>query len=187
MTRKFISLLFLAMLTVTSSYAVNSFFTPLDLDFNGVKFELKYSTNPLQGYFKQEYVPSGQSVEHYNDMLIIDVLEAKTSPKDAKQVKITELEQMKANGFYVRYDERKVGNNFVLDFVIMAKINNESVLEHNIYHYTTQYGRLVLFALSHREYGEVSMRAYLDKDINEFSEKGIKATMPVVKFKSTYP
>ncbi|WDS37327.1 hypothetical protein [Pseudoxanthomonas sp.] len=53
--------------------AVERLGVPGPLSFAGQSFELSWSSHPTPDLYKQEYVPAGQDVERYRDMLMIDV------------------------------------------------------------------------------------------------------------------
>src|ERR1700739_4706208 len=53
---------------------VNYFGIPASLDFGKLTYTLSWSSHPNDVYYKQEYIPKGNSVERYKDMVLIDFM-----------------------------------------------------------------------------------------------------------------
>ena len=47
---------------------------PGPIMFEETQFDLAWTSNPTETYYKQEYVPEGQAVETYAEMFMIDLL-----------------------------------------------------------------------------------------------------------------
>ena len=65
------------------------------LTFNDSQYSLAWSSNPMQGYYKQEYLLDSTTIDDYHEMILVEALKGKTSPKVAAQLKVAELEELK--------------------------------------------------------------------------------------------
>ncbi|MDO5639495.1 MAG: hypothetical protein Q4G28_06455 [Neisseria sp.] len=159
------------------------------LRFDGRNYYLQWSANSAPGYYKEEFLPRGQTPERYRNMLIVDWLQTNISPQQAMQRKVAELQQLKAAGHQVSW-QAAAGDEPKLDFIMVARVNGEPVIEHNLYRYraATAAGKraVVLFAASRRAYGEADIKRFADKLPTEgsaFSRKAQALPFPVVNVK----
>ncbi len=135
---------------------------PGPISFEQKVFNLNWSSHPSANFYKQEYIPKGESANEYKTMLLLDVLTGGTTVKDAVANKLAELKQMKAVNPMVKYS---VINNpgtgeYLLDFVLTANAPNGTVniAERNVYRYKSFANKagqkgVVLFGVSTRGYG----------------------------------
>ncbi len=101
------------------------------LEFNKTIFELAWSDKPDDTYYAQEYLPAGENLETFNQMLAIHLFVKNITAKSAALNKATELAiKMGKNGLvYLKgnADEK----TFVLDFTVTEK----KLVEYNLYRY----------------------------------------------------
>ena len=55
---------------------------------DGQNFNLEWSSHPNKNYFKHEYIQKGDTVEKFNEMIIIEALNAELTVDQAAGVKI---------------------------------------------------------------------------------------------------
>ncbi|MET0465444.1 MAG: hypothetical protein ABW007_19955 [Chitinophagaceae bacterium] len=164
----FYSCLLFCMISATNAAAqsakpVNYLNTGSDISFNGTKFILAWSSHPTALYYKQEYLPTGQSPEKFTDMLMMEVVSSSLTHKDAYDAKVAELTSLKRTDPYVNFETfyHKESNEYLLDFVITANAvdgKTIQVAERNVYRYKKYSGSkgetgVLLFAVSKRSYG----------------------------------
>jgi hypothetical protein len=130
------------------------------LMFNKINFKLSWSSHPLENYYKQEYVPPGQTVEHFNDMVLIDFLKQDISVDDVVQTEILSIEKRKKTDLVCNYQviKNQSAGEFILDFVLSeGNGNTVKTIEWNAYRfkpYRDKSGHqgVLLFGISHRAY-----------------------------------
>ncbi len=130
----------------------------------GTKFSLAWSANPQKNYFIQEYLPQGETLEHYNQMFTVSVVFWDRTPLEAVQAKVAELEQRKKSDPITNYVVAENNGEHILEFIVSDSNNgNVNTVEVNIHYYKqmTINGRnaSVLEFYSTRAYGD---------DITEF-------------------
>jgi len=132
------------------------------LTYDNTDYKLIASYHPNDHYYKQEYIPAGESPEHFNTMLTIDFNITDASNKQVIQAKEKELDKRKATDVVVNYEqfENEQSGEYMLDFIVSdANQDKISVVEHNTYRYQnytdkTGHKGVVLFAVSQRGYLE---------------------------------
>lgn len=138
---------------------------PGPISFEGKTFDLTWSSHPSPTYYKQEYVPAGQTVESYVEMFMIDVLTTGETPETASAAMIAGLDQRKTGGDpVVNYAiiENTATGELVLDFLVSDTSSGEIIVEWNAYRYSpTADGGLTLFAISRRGYGDDGAKQFL--------------------------
>ncbi|MDB5005454.1 MAG: hypothetical protein JWQ34_3679 [Mucilaginibacter sp.] len=160
-----LSILFLGLsaFTIKKSDAVKNFYgIPETLTFDKVDFKLSASYHPNEHYYKQEYIPSGESPDHFNAMLVIDFYITDAPNKKLAELKEKELDARKKTDVVVNYEqfENTELNEYILDFILSdGKGDKLNVVEHNVYHYanyTDKAGHkgILLFGISKRGYGD---------------------------------
>lgn len=118
------------------------------IKFCGEKYYFSWSSHPTDFYYIQEYLPKGETPEHFNSMLTVAVIfNDKGYHMDAKkaaQMKIQELEQRKKTDKVCNYISLENDGEYMIDFIV-SQGNDEgiSVVEFNLHHYfdTTIDGR----------------------------------------------
>ncbi len=137
-------------------------------------YVLSWSSNPSEGYFKQEYLPEGAVPESYESMVMVEFLASDMPLTDVISAQMQMINARKdtdpvANAALLQNDET---GEFVLDFLLSAKDENgEFILEWNGYRYAEaefdgQRGS-ILFAISERAYGNEASEAFLG-NLREF-------------------
>ena len=159
-----------------SSQAQNYLNVPGPIAFNNSSYKLSWTSHPAANYYKQEYIPAGETAEKFKSMAILEVLTGKVSVKDIVSAKTQELKSMKSANPYVNFESfyNKELDEYLLDFLVTANsADNKSIniAERNVYRYkvfTDAAGQkgVLLFAVSTRSYG---------KDVTKFLET-LKAT-----------
>ena len=121
---------------------------------------LAWSARPQTFYYVQEYLPQGETLEHYNQLFTVSVLFWDLTPEQAVEAKIAELEQRKASDPVVNYKVAENGDGeYILEFVVSDTNNGEiSTVEVDIHYYKqmTLMGRKasVLYFYSCRAYDD---------------------------------
>lgn len=129
---------------------------PGPVSFAGTDYALAWSAKPFTGYFKQEYLPQGESLQSYMQMFIIEAMTS-VSLEDAVAAQIGKLKQRKDNDPIVNYEvvRNDRTGEIILDFVMSGNSDGKLVVEWNAYRYIRMEGDGVgLFAISRRGYGD---------------------------------
>ncbi len=164
-----LSLTLMLILFVSSSFnivgkddIIDYYNIPPELSFNKINYKLCWSSHPNDTYYKQEYIPQGEVVEHFNDMILIDFLNTDIPVKDAVQAQVANLIERKKTDMVCNYQLgiNDKTNEYILDFV-MSDVSNDHVhiVEWNGYRYkpyTDKSGHkgVLLFGVSHRAYDD---------------------------------
>jgi hypothetical protein len=136
---------------------------PGPIQFNDTSYNLVWSSHPVYTYFKAEYLPTGDTVERFHKMLMLDLLLGNMKVTDITSQKIAELEKLKKTNPVINYtyfENPDKKGEAILDFIISENTPSGlvSTLEWNIYHYkkfTDKSGHkgVLLFGISIRSYG----------------------------------
>lgn len=162
------------------------------LKFNNLNFNLAWSDKPSDKYYIQEYLPEGEKVESFNQMLTIHLFDADINIKDAVQQKVKELIKRKYSDPICNYvvTESPDGNEFMVDFLVGESKDDEmTIVEFNIYRYkqidlgVNKKGILV-YAFSQRSYNDNITPFFktLKNDRIRYLNQMIKADIPIVTF-----
>lgn len=143
---------------------------PGPIELSGEQYELAWSSNPQDNYIKHEYIPAGQTVEAFEDMVILETLIGEIVPLQAAAAQVENLNQSRSNDPLLNMDliENEATGEALLDFLISATTaEGENIVEWNAYRYapyTNAQGAsgILLFAVSHRAYGDENSRAFLE-------------------------
>jgi len=139
---------------------------PGPVEFNKIKYDLSWSSHPSATYYKQEYVPAGQTVEKFTKMIMIEAVTGDFVLQNLVKAKTAELDQRKSADAVTNYQviENKATGEYLLDFVISAPgANNTTIVEWNAYRYrklNEKSGKkgIMLFAYSRRAYGSATTK-----------------------------
>jgi hypothetical protein len=142
---------------------------PGPIAFDGQSYELAWSSRPSAAYTKQEYLPKGQTVEHFSEMLLVEFLAGDLKVADAVQAQMHKLNARKGTDPIVKMAVVKndATGEMLLDFLMSDKDKNgDIVVEWNAYRYaqiTDASGRtgIGLFGISRRAYGNDNAKAFL--------------------------
>jgi hypothetical protein len=131
---------------------------PINLD--NTHYNLAWSSHPNSHYFKQEYIPTGDDIEHFSKMVFIDVLTDTFTLEEVVSLKIRQLENMKINNPVINYMliQNADSTEYILDFVLSQGSPRVDLVEWNIYRYkifvdNAGHKGVLLFANSIRSYG----------------------------------
>jgi len=141
---------------------------PGPIAFDGQSYDLAWSSRPSANYIKHEYVPKGQVVTHFHDMLLVEFLQGDLTVADVVRTQMQKLNARKGRDPLVRMAVIKnaATGEMLLDFLISDNTNGELIVEWNAYRYarmTTVSGEtgIGLFGVSRRAYGDDSAKAFL--------------------------
>lgn len=129
---------------------------PGPIVFEQTTFELVWTSHPNEAYYKQEYLPAGETLESYTQMFMIDVLVEGATPETAARNMIAGLEQRKATDPVVNFDmiANEATGELILDFLLSDSSTGDVIVEWNAYRYVPRGDGLALYAISRRGYGE---------------------------------
>lgn len=125
----------------------------------GENFSFVWSAHPQNIYYVQEYLPEGETLEHYNKMFTVSVIFWDRSPLESVQAKVAELEQRKNSDPITNYMVAENNGEYILEFIVSdsngGKMNTVEVDVH-YYRQMEINGRkaTVLCFFSERAYGD---------------------------------
>ncbi|MGS1097236.1 hypothetical protein ACVCNR_22055 (plasmid) [Aquamicrobium terrae] len=168
---RFISAVFaLIMMTAPGAAQVVDYLgVPGPIEFDGKSYGLAWSSQPSANYTKQEYVSSGQAVETYDQMLLLERVTGGVKVIDAVRGQIDALQKRKGSDPLVNFEvlQKNATGEVLLDFLISSKDSKgEYIVEWNLYRYApvkepSGKSGVLLFAVSHRAYGNENSKAFL--------------------------
>lgn len=140
--------------------------------FDAKSFNLAWSSHPSANYYKQEYVPNGETVEKFKSVLLLEVLTGDAKVKDIVAAKIDELKTMKASNPIVQYEMFQKDGEYIIDFLLSANSadgKSIAVIERNVYRYKSLTAKpgVLLFAASTRAYGKDADKFLVDLKTNK--------------------
>lgn len=132
------------------------------LNFNKTSFNLSWTDKPSDNYYIQEYLPSGEGVDTYNQMMTIHVFDVNISLDKAVEQKVKELETRKKTDQTCNYKvtESPDKKEKIVDFTLgESKGDKMTIFEFNVYHYeivniSKKKKGLVVYAYTKRAYGD---------------------------------
>lgn len=129
---------------------------PGPISFQGDVFNLAWSAQPSDTYFKQEYLPDGQTGDSYTQMFIIEMLTGTLTPLQSAQAQMGFLDGRKGSDPVVNYDVMMNDDTgeVMLDFVLSDLSADPVVVEWNAYRYMQTDEGVALYAISRRGYGD---------------------------------
>lgn len=122
----------------------------------GESFELAWTSHPTDTFYKQEYLPEGQSVEAYEQMFMVDVLTNGISVQDAAGTMVDGLKERQANDPVVNLAliENEATGEIILDFVLSDSSSGKVIVEWNAYRYVPLEDGVAMFGISRRGYDD---------------------------------
>jgi hypothetical protein len=159
-----------------SEDAVDRLSVPGPIDFNAASYRLSWSAHPSPDYYKQEYLPAGQTSEHFERMLLVEAIARGVDVNGVVTAQVNRLNRRKATDPTVNFaivKNPKTGE-VILDFVLSDDSDKTGlIVEWNAYRYTSLndakgHSGVALFGISRRAYGD---------DTTEFL-RGLKAARP---------
>ena len=170
---------------VRSDGAVDRLSLPDSISFNGEHYGLSWSSHPTPDYYKQEYLPAGQTSERFQRMVLIEATVRGVDVNGAVAAQVNMLNKRKPTDPTVNFAVLKNPNGeVILDFILSAQNSKgEDTVEWNAYRYAALRGKggesgVLLFGISRRAYGD---------DTTNFL-RGLKSTRPVeINALATFP
>jgi hypothetical protein len=159
------------------------------LQFDNTSFELVWTDKPNETYCIQEYLPAGEKVEQFNQMLTLHVFDKPMTAEDAARLKIQELVKRKKTDPVCQFKltESPDGKEFMVDFLLgESKDDMMTIVEFNLYHYQQidlGNGRkgIRVYAYSKRAYGDNITSFLQNLDRTRYLNAMISSKIPVVK------
>ena len=107
---------------------------PESIEFNGETYRLAWSSHPRPHYYKQEYLPSGQTSERFQRMILIEATVRDVSIKDLVAAQVNMLNKRKSTDPTVNFAILKNSKNgeIILDFILSAQIPKEKTLSNGM-------------------------------------------------------
>ena len=183
------SVLFLSFTTINSN-PIDKLGVKGPLEFNKTRFNLAFANHPRANYYIQEYLPAGETVEKFNQMMSIHLFQTELETVDLVNHKIAELTERKKTDGVCNYEiiESPDGKEFILDFLLSETKGDEmTIVEFNVYHYKEiQVGddqkAVVVYAYSKRSYGNkiIKFLKNLKDDRTTHLNQMIAAKMPEI-------
>lgn len=96
---------------------------PESIAFNGETYRLSWSSHPKPHYYKQEYLPSGQTSERFQRMILIEATVRDVDVKDVVAAQVNMLNKRKSTDPTVNFAILKNSKNeeIILDFILSAQ------------------------------------------------------------------
>jgi hypothetical protein len=132
------------------------------LKFNKTSYTLAWSDQPSDIYYVQEYLPEGETLEKFNQMMTIHLFNTDIKIKDAVEQKIGELKKRQQNDAVCNYmvSENTSSKETIVDFIVSeSKDDKLTILEFNIYRYkqieiSKKEKAILVYSYSKRAYGD---------------------------------
>jgi hypothetical protein len=145
-----------------SAGAVDRLSLPDSIEFNSESYRLSWSSHPKPDYYKQEYLPPGQTSERFQRMMLIEAIVRGVDVNGAVTAQVNMLNKRKATDPTVNFAVVKNPKNgeIILDFILSAQDpKGEDVVEWSAYRYAALVGKggasgVLLFGISRRAYGD---------------------------------
>jgi hypothetical protein len=146
----------------SDSAPVDRLSLPDAIEFNGESYRLSWSSHPKPYYYKQEYLPPGQTSERFQRMVLIETTTRGLDVNGAVAAQVTMLNKRRSTDPTVNFATFKNPKNdeVILDFILSAQDpKGGDVVEWNAYRYATLRGEggtpgVLLFGISRRGYGD---------------------------------
>jgi hypothetical protein len=132
------------------------------LKFNKTSYLLAWSDQPTDTYYIQEYLPQGETLEKFNQMMTIHLFNTDLKIKDAVEQKIEELKKRQQTDAVCNYmiSENNSSKETIVDFIVSeSKDDKLTILEFNIYRYkqieiSKKEKAILVYTYSKRAYGD---------------------------------
>lgn len=161
------------------------------LTFNKTTFNLSWTDKPNGIYYIQEYLPTGEKSESFNQMLTLHLFDTEIKVKDAVKQKTKELDNRKKTDPNCNYQvtESPDGKEFIVDFLLgESKGDMMTIIEFNIYHYKQvdlgdKKKGILVYAYTKRAYGDdiTPFLKNLRDDRTDLLDVMIGSEIPTVK------
>ena len=99
------------------------------IEFNGESYRLSWNSHPTPSYYKQEYLPPGQTSERFQRMVLIEANVRGVDVNGAVAAQVNRLNKRKSTDPTVNFAAFKNPKNgeIILDFVLSAKVPREKM------------------------------------------------------------
>lgn len=149
----------LSCLSLSAQSAIEYFNAGNPIKYCGTDYFFVWSAQPQENYFVQEYLPKGESLDHYNQMFTVSVIFGDITPLEAVKAKIVELEQRKRTDPITNYMVAENNGEYILEFIVSDSSDGEmNTVEVDMHYYKQMKinGRIanVLNFYSCRAYGD---------------------------------
>ncbi|WP_245945042.1 hypothetical protein [Pelagibacterium lacus] len=138
---------------------------PGPISFQGQDYVLAWTSQPSDAYFKQEYVPAGQTVQAYTDMVLVEAVAGAITPAQAAALQVQSLAARKETDPVANHEiiHNDATGEVLLDFVVSDLSADPILIEWNAYRYMplAEGEGVALFAVSRRAYGDEGAREFL--------------------------
>jgi len=149
---------------------------PGPVQFGTNNYFLAWSAKPTDNYYKQQYLPKGDSLSRYTKMILIDVLYDTSKPRDLVYYKLNALAKRKKTDAAVDYHliQSPDSSAYIVDFAESEGMPRVKFVEWNAYLYKSikdTKGRraILLFGISLRGYDD-EVTGFIDR-IGDMREK----------------
>ncbi|WP_242927304.1 hypothetical protein [Pontibacter vulgaris] len=183
--------IFLFSFTFVSDNTIERLSVKGPLKFNKSKFELVWTDKPNDIYYIQEYLPKGENLESFNQMLTIHLFATDLEAEQAVAQKVKELAKRKQTDELCNYqvNESPDGKEFIVDFILSDKKNDKiAIVEFNVYRYKqietgADKKAILVYAYSSRSYGDniIPFLKNLKTDRTHYLKEMIAADLPSIK------
>jgi len=131
------------------------------LVFGNTNFKLAWTDKPDDTYYIQKYLPAGDTLPKFNQLLTIHLFKKNMTVLDAVKQKVEELAKRKLTDRICNFKviESPDGTEFIMDFLLSeSKKDVMEIVEFNIYHYKpvvlgNNESAILIYAYSKRSYG----------------------------------
>lgn len=146
-------------MSLSAQSAIEYFNAGNPIKYCGTDYFFVWSAQPQENYFVQEYLPKGESLDHYNQMFTVSVIFWDITPLEAVKAKIVELEQRKKTDPITNYMVAENNGEYILEFIVSDSSDGEmNTVEVDVHYYKQMKinGRIanVLNFYSCRAYGD---------------------------------
>jgi len=139
------------------------------IKFSDITYHLVWRSDPKPGYSKLEYLPKGQKLPSYRNMLMLERLSNGMKVKDAVNHQVAFLRERQKIDPVVNYDviQNKKTGEYLLDFILGGEDEKGNrIVEWNAYRYIpykSAKGKkgVLLYGYSARGYGDEGGRTFL--------------------------
>jgi hypothetical protein len=126
-----------------SGDVVDRLSVPGPIRFNAGSYQLSWSSHPSPYYYKQEYLPAGQTSEHFQHMVLIEAVVQGPNVEGAVSAQVNMLNRRKSTDPLVNLAVIKdpKSGEIILDFIVSSEDNKgEAIVEWNAYRYAVPGG-----------------------------------------------
>lgn len=149
---------------------------PGPIQFGSDNYFLAWSAKPTDNYYKQQYLPKGDSLNRYSKLVLLDVLYDTSKPRDLVYYKLKALAKRKKTDAAVDYHliQSPDSTAYIIDFAQSEGFPRTKYVEWNAYLYknikdTKGRKAILLFGISLRGYDD-KVTSFIDR-IGDTREK----------------